>query len=310
VTCPDGIGNVTIGSKEGSASGYPPLLEMEGTGATSENTANAIVKRDGDGNFMVGTITGALVGNATSATTAGSATDFTGALAGDVTGTQGATVVGAVGGVAAASVASGASLGNSATSANTPNTIVMRDGSGNFAAGTITGTLAGNATTATSFTGVLAGDVSGTQGLTAVNAVGGVTAANVASGANLANAATTANTPNTIVKRDASGSIPGVTPAPTPPPGMVLIPAGAFMMGNSVAEDTDITDAAPVSTTVSAFYMDVNEVTLSQWQAIYIWAQENGYTDLPAGSGKGANYPVSASTWYQCVKWCNARSER
>ena len=49
---------------------------------------------------------------------------------------------------------------------------------------------------------------------------------------------------------------------------------------------------------------------LSQWQAIYIWAQENGYTDLPAGSGKGANYPVSASTWYQCVKWCNARSER
>ena len=31
---------------------------------------------------------------------------------------------------------------------NTPNTAVQRDGSGNFAAGTITGTLAGNATTA------------------------------------------------------------------------------------------------------------------------------------------------------------------
>jgi formylglycine-generating enzyme required for sulfatase activity len=90
---------------------------------------------------------------------------------------------------------------------------------------------------------------------------------------------------------------------------MVLIPAGEFTMGNTVA-DTDITNALPVSTIVSAFYMDVNEVTLSQWQAIYIWAQENGYTDLPAGSGKGANYPVSASTWYQCVKWCNARSER
>jgi formylglycine-generating enzyme len=232
VTSPDGIASVTIGSKEGSASGYPPLLEIEGTGATSANTANAIVKRDGDGNFMVGTITGALVGNAT---TAGSATDFTGLLAGDVTGTQGATVVGAV---------------------------------------------------------------------------GGVPAANVASGVNLANAATSANTPNTIVMRDGSGSIPGVTPAPAPPPGMVLIPAGAFTMGNTVAVDTDITDAAPVSATVSAFYMDVNEVTLSQWQAIYIWAQENGYTDLPAGSGKGANYPVNASIWYQCVKWCNARSER
>ena len=37
----------------------------------------------------------------------------------------------------------------SATSANTPNTIVKRDASGNFAAGTITGSLAGNASTAT-----------------------------------------------------------------------------------------------------------------------------------------------------------------
>jgi formylglycine-generating enzyme required for sulfatase activity len=234
VTSPDGLANVTIGSKEGSASGYPPLLEIEGTGATSANTANAIVKRDGDGNFMVGTITGALMGNATSATTAGSATDFTGVLAGDVTGTQGATVV---------------------------------------------------------------------------SAVGGVSAANVASGANLANAATTVNTPNTIVKRDASGNIPG-SPVAAAPPGMVLIPVGAFTMGNSIAADTDVTNAAPVSTTVSAYYMDVNEVTLSQWQAVYFWAKDNGYTDLPAGSGKGPNHPVHTVSWYDCVKWCNARSEQ
>lgn len=37
-------------------------------------------------------------------------------------------------------------------SANTPNTVVLRDGSGNFAAGTITAALSGNATTATSAT--------------------------------------------------------------------------------------------------------------------------------------------------------------
>jgi formylglycine-generating enzyme required for sulfatase activity len=232
VTSPDGIVNVTIGSKEGSASGYPPLLEIEGTGATSANTANAIVKRDADGNFMVGTITGALMGNAT---TAGSATNFTGQLTGDVVGTQGATVV---------------------------------------------------------------------------STVGGVSATNVASGVNLANAATTASTPNTVVKRDANGNIPGVTPASAPPPGMLLIPAGAFTMGNSIAADTDITDAAPVSTTVSAFYMDVNEVTLSQWQAVYVWAKDNGYTDLPVGIGKGPNHPVHTVSWYDCVKWCNARSEK
>src|SRR5688572_1246306 len=56
-----------------------------------------------------------------------------------------------------------------------------------------------NATSATSFSGTLAGDVSGTQSGTVVNSVGGETAANVASGAQLANAATSANTPGAIV---------------------------------------------------------------------------------------------------------------
>ena len=98
--------------------------------------------------------------------------------------------------------------------------------------------------------------------------------------------------------------------AATPPPGMVLIPAGAFTMGNTVAADTDITDAAPVNTTVSACYMDVNEVSLSQWQSVYYWAKDNGYTDLPEGSGKGPNHPVQTVNWYDVVKWCNARSEQ
>ncbi len=177
--------------------------------------------------------------------------------------------------------------------------------------GPLTGNVNGNVSgSAASFTGSLAGNVTGTQGATLVGSVGGVTAANVASGANLANAATTASTPNTLVKRDANGDIPGVTPSTTAPPGMVLIPAGAFTMGNSVAADTDIINATPVSTTVSAFYMDVNEVTLSQWQSVYYWATSNGYTFTNAGVGKGANHPVQTVSWYDVVKWCNARSEQ
>jgi hypothetical protein len=43
--------------------------------------------------------------------------------------------------------------GYSSATANTANTIVLRDGSGNFSAGTITATLSGNATTATSING-------------------------------------------------------------------------------------------------------------------------------------------------------------
>ncbi len=157
-------------------------------------------------------------------------------------------------------------------------------------------------------TGVIYGNGAGLTGV-AASTVGGVSAADIANGANLANAATTASTPNTLVKRDGSGNIPGVTPASTVPPGMVLIPAGAFTMGNSVAADADITNAAPVSTTVSAFYMDVTEVTLSQWQSVYYWATSNGYT-FAAGAGKGPNHPVQTVTWYDVVKWCNARSEQ
>ena len=57
---------------------------------------------------------------------------------------------------------------SNATSANTASTIVARDGSGNFTAGTITGALSGNASTATTLatgrTISLTGDVAGTSG--------------------------------------------------------------------------------------------------------------------------------------------------
>lgn len=64
-----------------------------------------------------------------------------------------------------------------ATAANTASTIVSRDVGGNFNAGTITATLNGNAstatsattaTTATNFTGLLSGDITGTQGATLI----------------------------------------------------------------------------------------------------------------------------------------------
>ena len=76
---------------------------------------------------------------------------------------------------------------SSATSASTPGTIVLRDSSGDFSAGTITATLSGSATSATGFTGSLAGEVTGTQAATFVpNAV-------------------STNTASAIVRRDSSG---------------------------------------------------------------------------------------------------------
>lgn len=185
------------------------------TSATSSNVDATIVMRDASGNFSANTITANLVGNASTANTATSSTNFSGNLSGDVTGTQTSTVVTTVGGITSANIATGVNLANNSTPSNTVSTIVRRDISGNFNAGTITATLSGNASTATfatsagsttNFSGTLSGDVTGTQSSTVVSTVGGLSSATIASGASLANTATATNTPSTVVLRDASGN--------------------------------------------------------------------------------------------------------
>jgi formylglycine-generating enzyme required for sulfatase activity len=91
------------------------------------------------------------------------------------------------------------------------------------------------------------------------------------------------------------------------PAGMALIPAGAFTMGDNLDGESD---ATPISVTVSAFYMDVNLVSYSQWQTVYNWATNHGFGFALAGSGKAANHPVQTVNWYDTVKWCNARSQQ
>jgi hypothetical protein len=163
--------------------------------ATSANTASTIVSRDASGNFVAGTITAALVGNASTATTLQTArtislsgdvvgsVSFDGsgnaniattiqadsvALGTDTTGNYVATV--AVSGTGLSVTGSGSetaavTITSNATNANTASTIVARDASGNFVAGTITAALSGNATTAsalqTARTISLTGDVIG-----------------------------------------------------------------------------------------------------------------------------------------------------
>ena len=98
---------------------------------------------------------------------AATTTSFSGSLSGDVTGIQGATVVSTIGGQTAATVAGGAGAANAATSNNSANTIVKRDNLGNFTAGIITGSLNGNASTATTASGV--SPTAGDSVITAIN---------------------------------------------------------------------------------------------------------------------------------------------
>jgi len=85
----------------------------------------------------------------------------------------------------------------------------------NLTSGTAPISISGNAATASnattaasaaSFSGSLAGDVTGTQGSTLVTSVGGQTAANITRAVNLALAGTAANSASNLVLRDAAGN--------------------------------------------------------------------------------------------------------
>lgn len=91
-------------------------------------------------------------------------------------------------------------------------------------------------------------------------------------------------------------------------PGFSMIPAGAFTMGRT-SGDTD-TNALPVNVTVSQFYMGKYEVTKAEWDEVRAWAVNNGYTDLATGAGKATNHPVQTVSWWDVIKWCNARSQK
>ena len=96
----------------------------------------------------------------------------------------------------------------------------------------------------------------------------------------------------------------------TTAPALKLIPAGSFTMGD-VADHNNgaLADAAPVTVSVSDFYMDQTDIPYAFWQQVYDWAIAHGYDFEDAGQGSGPNYPVVSVNWYDCVKWCNARSE-
>jgi len=172
--------------------------------ATPNNTASKVVARDSSGNFSAGTITASLTGNVTGTVSgnAGSATvlqttrningvGFNGSAAITITASNPFSLV-------RGSYLTGSNYDGSsavtwavdATSANTGDKIVLRDGSGNFSAGTITATFSGNlgGNVTGNVTGNLTGNVTGN--LTG-NVTGNVTGS---SGSCTGNAATSSAT--------------------------------------------------------------------------------------------------------------------
>ena len=101
------------------------------------------------------------------------------------------------------------------------------------------------------------------------------------------------------------------TNLPASADGMVLLPAATYIKGNLL--DTNFTPylyLGPAFDHVSAFFIESNLVTWGQWQDGYAWATGHGYGFVNAGAGKAADHPVQMVDWFDCVKWCNARSQR
>lgn len=85
------------------------------------------------------------------------------------------------------------------------------------------------------------------------------------------------------------------------------VPAGWFTRGDDAGDAA----ARPAHTVwVAGFAMDRFEVTRADWEAVAAWGAAHGY-DLPLSPGFDTpqDHPATGITWYQAVKWCNARSE-
>lgn len=78
-----------------------------------------------------------------------------------------------------------------------------------------------------------------------------------------------------------------------------LITNGNFSMGG-----------IPGNTSVSMFRIGMKEVSKGEWDGVYTWATNNEYVFSNPGSGKATNHPVQTVSWYDCLKWCNARSQK
>ena len=82
------------------------------------------------------------------------------------------------------------------------------------------------------------------------------------------------------------------------------------MMGSTTEWSDEI---PPHSVTIGAFTIDKTEITYEKWTDVRTWGLAHGYSDLPAGGngwqGAGMNHPVTEVSWYDALKWCNARSE-
>jgi len=79
---------------------------------------------------------------------------------------------------------------------------------------------------------------------------------------------------------------------------MVMVPGGIMPISSELSGQI-----------VATFAIGKYEVTWDEWQKVRIYAVAQGYDLDDIGYGSAGNHPVRVVNWYDCVKWCNAKSE-
>lgn len=88
------------------------------------------------------------------------------------------------------------------------------------------------------------------------------------------------------------------TPSTPPTANMITVQGGTLQTSNELN-----------GTAVSTFQIGKYEVRWDEWQEVRDWALSNGYGNFTTGNGSAADQPVRNVNWYDCVKYCNAKSE-
>jgi formylglycine-generating enzyme required for sulfatase activity len=78
-----------------------------------------------------------------------------------------------------------------------------------------------------------------------------------------------------------------------------------YVHGGSLPLSSELT-----GTSVSAFRIGRYEVTWDEWQEVRSWAVANGYDLAGVGLGGGPKHPVERVSWFDVVKWSNAKAEK
>ena len=89
----------------------------------------------------------------------------------------------------------------------------------------------------------------------------------------------------------------GASSGDSSPGAMVEVEGGTLPHGSELA-----------GTKVSNFEIGKFAVTMEEWQCVRSWAMANGF-GFEVGEAVGPKHPVTMVNWYDCVKWCNAKSE-